>query len=220
MIALAPEDRADLIRWLVSGAIILCAHGAIAASVLRQIPPEEESVHGATVVMIELQPVVAETPIEQPEEKIEEKEEKIEPPSDVAMLPEPKQEVPKPVEQEPPPPPPPVTVAPVEGRQDATTGVNPLPAWQKEINKLLEKNKRYPAHARAQRKRMVTRVAFNMDREGKVMSARIAASSGSSAFDEEALELVKRAQPYPPPPAVLPGAEIPIVVPIWFDPPK
>ena len=31
MIALAPEDRADLLRWLVSGAIILCAHGAIAA---------------------------------------------------------------------------------------------------------------------------------------------------------------------------------------------
>jgi protein TonB len=67
---------------------------------------------------------------------------------------------------------------------------------------------------------MVTRVAFNMDRQGKVMSARIVGSSGSSAFDQEALELVQRAQPYPPPPAVLPGAEIPIVVPIWFDPPK
>jgi periplasmic protein TonB len=219
MIALAPEDRADLIRWLVSGAIILFAHGAIAASVLRQLPPEDENVHGATVVMIELQPVVAETPKEQPEEKVEEKEEKIDPPSDVAMLPEPKQEVPKPVEEEPPPPPPPVTVAPVEGRQDAS-GSNPLPAWQKEINKILEKNKRYPSQARAQRKRMVTRVAFNMDRQGKVMSAHIVASSGSSAFDQEALELIQRAQPYPPPPAVLPGAEIPIVVPIWFDPPR
>jgi len=217
MIALAPEDRADLLRWLLSGAIILCAHGAIAASVLRQTPPEDESVHGAAIVMIELQPVVPETPKEQPEEKVEEKVE--EPPTDVAMLPEPKQEVPKPVEEEPPPPPPP-TVAPKEGRQDATTGVNPLPAWQKEINKILEKNKRYPSQARAQRKRMVTRVAFNMDREGKVMSARIVASSGSSAFDQEALELIQRAQPYPPPPAVLPGAEIPIIVPIWFDPPK
>ena len=92
MIALAPEDRADLLRWLVSGAIILFAHGAIAASLLLSAPPEDESVHGAAVVMIELQPVVAETPMEQPEEKVEEKEEKIEPPSDVAMLPEPKQE--------------------------------------------------------------------------------------------------------------------------------
>jgi periplasmic protein TonB len=214
MIALAPEDRADLLRWLVSGAIILAAHGAIAASVLRQTPPEDESVHGATVVMIDLQPVV---PEQQPEEKVEEKIEEI--PTDVAMLPEPKQEVPKPVEQEPPPPPPP-TVAPIEGRLDATTGSNPLPAWQKEINKILEKNKRYPSQVRAQRQRMVTRVAFNMDREGKVTSARIAASSGLSAFDQEALQLVQRAQPYPPPPAVLPGAEVPVIVQIWFDPPR
>src|SRR5258708_6993467 len=83
------------------------------------------------------QPVVPETPMKQREEKVEEKVE--EPPTDVAMLPEPK-EVPKPVEDEPPPPPPP-TVAPREGRLDATTGSNPLPAWQKEINKILEKNK-------------------------------------------------------------------------------
>ena len=194
MIALEHEDRADLLRWLLSGAIILAAHGAITASVLRQTPPEDESVYGAaSIVMIELQPVVPEPPIEQPEEKVEEK---IEPPT-VAMLPEPK-EVPKPVEEEPPPPPPP-TVAPTEGSQDAR-GVNPLPAWQKEINKILENNKRYPSQVRAQRKRMVTRVAFNMDRQGKVASPpHIVASSGMSAFDQEALELIERAQPYPPP---------------------
>ena len=215
MIALTHEDRADLLRWLVSGAIILAAHGAIAASMLRQTPPEDESVYGAaTVVMIELQPVVPEPPTEQPEEKVEEK---IEPQTDVALLPEPK-EVPRPVEQEPPPPPPP-TVAPTEGRQDAS-GPNPLPQWQKEINKILENNKRYPSQVRGQRKRMVTRVAFNMDRQGKVTSARIAASSGLPAFDQAALELIQRAQPYPPPPAVLPGAEVLVIVPIWFDPPK
>jgi protein TonB len=214
MIALTPEDRADLLRWLLSGAIILAAHGAVVASALRQIPAEDESVHGAAIVMIELEPVVPETPKEQPEEKVEEK---IEPPSDVAMLPEPKQEVPKPVEEQPPPPPPPPTVAPTEGRQDAS-GVNPLPAWQKEISKILENNKRFPSEARA--KRGVTKVAFNMDRQGKVTSARIVASSGTSAFDQEALELVQRAQPYPPPPSVLPGPEVTLTVPIRFLPPK
>jgi protein TonB len=215
MIALDREDRADLLRWLLSGAIILAAHGAITASVLRQAPPADESVYGAaSIVMIELQPVVPETPMERPEEKVEQK---IEPPSDVALLPEPK-DVPRPVEEQPPPPPPP-TVAPTEGSQ-AATGANPLPAWQKEINKILENNKRYPSQVRAQRKRMVTRVAFNMDRQGKVTSARVAASSGLSAFDQAALELIQRAQPYPPPPAVLPGAEVLVIVPIWFDPPK
>jgi periplasmic protein TonB len=216
MIALTHEDRADLLRWLVSGAIILAAHGAVVASALREMPPEDESIYGAaSIVMIELQPVVPEPPVEQPEEKVEEKPE---PPTDVALLPEPK-EVPKPVEEEPPPPPPP-TAAPTEGSQDAR-GVNPLPAWQKEVNKLLEKNKRYPSQVRAQRKRMVARVAFNMDRQGKVTSPpHVVGSSGISAFDQEALELIQRAQPYPPPPAVLPGAEVLVIVPIWFDPPK
>lgn len=215
MIAFAHEDRADLLRWLASGAIILAAHGAIATSLLQRATPQDESVYGAaSIVMIELQPVMPEPPIEQPEEKVEEK---VEPPSDVAMLPEHK-EVPKPVEEQAPPPPPP-TVAPTEGSQDAR-GVNPLPAWQKEINKILENNKRYPSQVRAQRKRMVTRVAFNMDRQGKVTSARIATSSGLSSFDQTALDIIERAQPFPPPPAVLPGAEVPVIMQIWFDPPK
>ena len=217
MIALAPEDRADLLRWLMSGAIILFAHGAVAASLFLRVPPEDDSAQGATTVMIELQPIVPETPREPPpEEKVEEKVE--EPPTDVAMLPEPKQEVPKPVEEEPPPPPPP-RAAPKEGRIDGTS-VNPLPAWQKEINKLLEKNKRYPSQVRTQRERMVTRVAVNMDRQGKVTSARIATSSGLSAFDQTALEIIERAQPFPPPPAVLQGAEVPVIMQIWFDPRK
>jgi protein TonB len=210
MIALAPEDRADLLRWVVSGAIILCAHGAIAASVLRQAPPEDESVHGATMVMIELQPVVAQTPMEQPEEKVEEK---IEPPSDVAMLPEPKPEPPKAVEEDTPPPAP--TTAPTEGRQD-TSGSNLLPKWQKEISAILERNKRYPSEARANRQQGVAKIAFNMDRQGRVLSTRLVASSGSSALDQEALSLTQRTQ-FPPPPVVFSGGEITVTVPVRFS---
>ena len=220
MIALTLEDRADLLRWLVSGAVILFAHGAIAASVLLRTPPEDDSAQGAAIVIdlvalpiAPIERVEPETPKEQPEEKVEEKPEEK---SEVALLPEPKQEVPKVVEEDTPPPAP--MVAPREGRLDATTGVNPLPAWQKEINKLLEKNKRYPSQVRDQRQRMVTRVAVNMDRQGKVTSARIATSSGLSAFDQTALEIIERAQPFPPPPAVLPGAEVPVIMQIWFDP--
>ena len=51
MIALAPEDRADLLRWVVSGAIILFAHGAIAASLLLGAPPPDESSQGAAIVI-------------------------------------------------------------------------------------------------------------------------------------------------------------------------
>ena len=220
MIAFTAEDRADLLRWVVSGAIILFAHGAIAASVLLRAPSEEESASGAAIVveLAELpvapteQPppeqVEPEPPIEQPEEKVEE------PPTDVAMLPEPKQEVPKVAQEDTPPPAP--TVAPTEGRQDAS-GSNLLPQWQKQIIIILERTKRYPSEARNKRQQGVARIAFNMDRQGKVTSTRLVASSGSPLLDQEAMELARRAQPFPPPPSVLPGSEVTVTVPVRFS---
>ena len=151
-----------------------------------------------------------ETPKEQPEEKLEEK---IEAPSDVAMLPEPKPEPPKAVEEDTPPPAP--TTAPTEGRQD-TSGSNLLPKWQKEISAILERNKRYPSEARAKRQQGVAKIAFNMDRQGRVLSTRLVASSGSSALDEEALSLTQRTQ-FPPPPVVFAGGEITVTVPVRFS---
>lgn len=219
MIALTPEDRADLLRWVVSGAIILCAHGAIAASLLLAAPSPDESAQGAAIVIeladvpvapSDVTPIVPETPKEQPEEKIEEK---IEAPSDVAMLPEPKPEVPKAVEEDTPPPAP--TTAPTEGRQDAS-GSNLLPQWQKEISAILERNKRYPSEARAKRQQGIAKITFNMDRQGRVLSTRLVASSGSSALDREALSLTQRAQ-FPPPPVVFAGGEITVTVPVRFS---
>jgi protein TonB len=219
MITLAPEDRADLLRWLVSGAIILCAHGAIAASVLLGVPPPDESSQGAAIVIeladvpvaaSDVTPTVPETPKEQPEEK---PEEKIEAPSDLAMLPEPKPEPPKAVDEDTPPPAP--MTAPIEGRQD-TSGSNLLPKWQKEVSAILERNKRYPSEARANRQQGVAKIAFNMDRQGRVLSTRLVASSGSSALDQEALSLTQRTQ-FPPPPVVFSGGEITVTVPVRFS---
>jgi periplasmic protein TonB len=219
MIALTVDDRTDLIRWLASGAIILFAHGAIAASVLLGAPPPDDSAQGAAIVIelaempvapTDVTPPVPETPKEQPEEK---PEEKIEAPSDVAMLPETKPEEQKPVEEDSPPPAP--TTAPTEGRQD-TRGSNQLPKWQKEVSAILERNKRYPSEARAKRQQGVAKIAFNMDRQGRVLSTRLVTSSGSSALDEEALSLTHRVQ-FPPPPVVFAGGEITVTVPVRFS---
>jgi periplasmic protein TonB len=219
MIALASEERADLFRWVMSGAIILCAYGAIATSLLLAAPPADESSQGAAIVIelaetpvaaSDLTPTTPETPREQPEEKVEEK---IEAPSDIAMLPEPKPQVPRVVEEDAPPPAP--TTAPTEGRQD-TTGANLLPKWQKEISVILERNKRYPSEARANRQQGVAKIAFNMDRQGKVLSTRLVTSSGSSALDQEALSLTQRSQ-FPPPPVVFAGGEITVTVPVRFS---
>jgi protein TonB len=50
-----------------------------------------------------------------------------------------------------------------------------------------------------------------------VINSRIAHSSGASALDEEALALLRRAQPFPAPPRELPGERVDLTVPIRFN---
>jgi protein TonB len=42
-------------------------------------------------------------------------------------------------------------------------------------------------------------------------------SSGSPALDQETLDLLQRAQPFPPPPPELAGAQIDLTVPIRYN---
>jgi periplasmic protein TonB len=44
-----------------------------------------------------------------------------------------------------------------------------LPKWQKEISAILERNKRYPSEARANRQQGIAKIAFNMERQGRVI---------------------------------------------------
>jgi protein TonB len=50
-----------------------------------------------------------------------------------------------------------------------------------------------------------------------VTSSRILASSGSTALDREALDMIQRAQPFPPPPTALTGSEVGLTVPVRFN---
>jgi periplasmic protein TonB len=50
-----------------------------------------------------------------------------------------------------------------------------------------------------------------------VIASRVVRSSGASALDEEAPTLLLRAQPFPPPPAELPGERVDLSVPIRFN---
>jgi len=62
----------------------------------------------------------------------------------------------------------------------------------------------------------VVSLAFSIDRHGNVVSSRIVKSSGSAVLDAEALDLLKRAAPLPPPPAEIANSELSFVVPIRF----
>jgi protein TonB len=90
-----------------------------------------------------------------------------------------------------------------------------LPNWKTQLVAKLERSKRYPSEARGDQG--IAQLAFSVDRQGGVHNARIVRSSGSSVLDHETLALVQRAQPLPPPPPEVSGAQIPIVVPIRYN---
>ncbi|UHD14853.1 energy transducer TonB [Thiocapsa bogorovii] len=84
-----------------------------------------------------------------------------------------------------------------------------LAAW-------LERHKRYPSQARKLRQEGIVRVRFVIDRNGKVISHRIESSSGHTALDRAASELLRRASPMPAIPASMGRSRLEIVVPIAY----
>ena len=86
--------------------------------------------------------------------------------------------------------------------------------WQQSLVARLDRLKRYPAQANGAEG--VASLAFTIDRKGNVLSSQIATTSGSAVLDAEVLALVKRAAPFPPPPALVADADLSFVVPIRF----
>jgi protein TonB len=244
----------------LSAALVLLAHGGVAAAIVHW--HEDDDASPSSAIVIDLAPglmapeeVAQEMPPgpEQvqadaaPERKVEQVEEKPEEKSDTKAEQEPDQkiaEAPNPdvavapqlakPEPEPLPTdnqvPAPATTAPqvpkVEDSVVAAAPVqaqvnvsdsNAVPNWTKLVVSALERNKRYPAAAQARGQKGTAQLAFTLDRQGKVMASHIVKSSGSSALDQETLELVRRAQPFPPPPAAIPGARVDLTVPIRFN---
>jgi protein TonB len=64
--------------------------------------------------------------------------------------------------------------------------------------------KRYPEAARERAPHGVAVVNFSIGASGQLTSAAIASSAGDPLLDAEALATVRRASPFPPPPAGAP----------------
>jgi protein TonB len=262
MMALSADDFADLRRWMVSAAIVVLAHGAIAAGMVNwrdTIEPAEP----AAAIVIEFAPLPVapaapqtdvapgpeqtmsepspERPVEQMEEKPKTEEQTAakpvdEPPPEIKPAPNPevalappRQEVMSPQRQEPRTPAPTTSApqplpeqtaalpaAPAQGQITPNTS-NAVPTWKSQIVALLERNKRYPESAQSRRQQGIAQVFFSLDRKGRVIDSRLVRSSGANALDEEALALLRRAQPFPPPPREVPGERVDLTVPIRFN---
>jgi periplasmic protein TonB len=255
------EDRGELVRWVLSGIVVVVLHGGFAAAMTQWGDDPAAEPTAALVVdlapfpmappdnMTELPPgpeqVEAEaspyTPVTEVKEQVEERVETQESQEEVqqeltpldnpevalaSLPPKPQQqlEVPQ-VDQMPAPettaPPPMPEVAPAEVAAAQVQGPpsversNAIPTWRSSVAALLERNKRYPAGAKNDRG--IAQVAFSLDRKGRVTSSRVLASSGSAALDRAALDMIQRAQPFPPPPPALSGLEVSLTVPVRFN---
>jgi protein TonB len=80
----------------------------------------------------------------------------------------------------------------------------------------VERHKGYPAAARAH-ETGTAELAFTLDRNGKVLASRVVRSSGFAALDQETIDTVRRAQPFPPPPPNMSGETFDFTVPIRFN---
>jgi periplasmic protein TonB len=91
--------------------------------------------------------------------------------------------------------------------------------WRSQVIGILERNKRYPTSAESNHQEGTAHLAFTIDRQGRVTSAHIAATSGSAALDAETLALVHRVS-IPPPPAEMAGTQISLVVSLRYNIPR
>src|SRR5690606_2654119 len=94
---------------------------------------------------------------------------------------------------------------------------NALPNWRSLVAAILERNKRYPSDARSRGDGGTASVRFTINRGGSLLSASLVRSSGSGALDDEAVALVRRSAPFPPPPPELRGSSVTLVVPVRFS---
>lgn len=107
----------------------------------------------------------------------------------------------------------PRSVAPAEGTGASAQRVRAT--WEKELAAHFNKYKRYPSDRAMQAAEVV--VSFALDRVGHVLSSRVVKGSGDASFDAEALAMLQRSDPVPPPPPVVADEGLTFTLPVIFQ---
>lgn len=91
-------------------------------------------------------------------------------------------------------------------------------AWHEGIYKQVQQHKSaFPPDTLSAGQSATTVVSFSLDRQGRLVESAIIHGSGFPALDQAALETLKRAQPFTPSPAELPGETFKFTLPIRFN---
>ena len=88
--------------------------------------------------------------------------------------------------------------------------------WDARVRARIELMKRYPALAASQNQQDEVRVLLTVDRSGRLLERRVAASRGFGLLNEAALDAVQRAAPFPKPPTEIAGERIHLSVIVRF----
>jgi len=213
-----PSDHTQtVLRWGSCFAVVLLAHVAGVAKLLEHTdfadaPPGVEVVNLDLAVGDPQEQVdpIQYTPPKTVEQEVKPQEEPEQKEAEVALP----KEVEQPQAVTPTPPAPPQE----EQEAKAPPKVSPdvVRKWQMTVNTRLNQYKRYPAQARLRHQEGRVIVAFLLDPEGHVVTAKIVKSSGSAILDQETLDLITRAQPYPVPPNGAGGQDLFLQVPIAY----
>src|SRR5215470_13609443 len=220
------DPRRELPRWILSGFMVVLAHGGVAAAFVHWRTIDDDANPTAALV-VNLAPMPmspTDTPLAvppgpeqvqaeaspKPAEKVEEKPEEIREVSkveqeqpdlapaenpEVAMAALPPEAQPEEVKAADNQIPAPMTTAPQAPKaEDAAVAAAPeqgqvnssnstaVPTWIRQVNRVIERNKRYPQTAEGRNQHGTVQLAFSLDGQGRVTASHIAKSSGSSAL--------------------------------------
>ena len=89
-------------------------------------------------------------------------------------------------------------------------------SWESELAAHIRRYATYSANG--SRESGTVRVGVSIDRNGRLLSRRLAGSSGSPVLDSAAMAVIERAQPYPRFPAGMSQAQIALTIPLHLRP--
>lgn len=85
--------------------------------------------------------------------------------------------------------------------------------WGRKVSAYFALHKRFPKVQKREARVMVT---FSLNRQGHVLSVAVLESSGDPAYDEAAVDMIRRSDPVPRPPAKLTDESLSFTLPVVF----
>ena len=110
-----------------------------------------------------------------------------------------------------------VTAHSATGNGSGSAPMAPPPDYLSRLVAHLNAYKNYPYEARIHREQGTVRLRFAIDRQGHVLSYEVVGSSGHPDLDDEARQMIQRADPFPPTPPEFHGERLDLEVPLVFS---